>query len=353
MTNFCTLFDHNYLSRALVLYESITKHCSDNFTLYVLATDREAYDWLLAQHYKNITVQSLGDIQSAYPVLERLRTERTRAEFSWTLSSFSIQFFLKKYDLPSITYLDADICFYADPRILFDELDGESVIITPHNYTPCYDQTATSGRYCVQFMYFKNDAAGNEVLEWWRNECEKCCCGTPTDGKFGDQKYLDDWLSRFAGKVHEERHRGCGIAPWNVQQFDIVQKDNGLYVQDKVTKVTDRLVFFHFHGLKEYTTKDLHFVWNMNGSYEYAPWVSTVLYKPYIKRLEALCADVPQRKYALYKEQPLSFLSLIARSLWINAKLFIKSFLLHRTFRKLKEEALKQKSCIFTLDLCT
>ena len=62
--------------------------------------------------YSDIIVQSLGDIKEAYPVLEKLQEERTRAEFSWTLSSFSIQFFLKKYNLESITYIDSDICFY-------------------------------------------------------------------------------------------------------------------------------------------------------------------------------------------------------------------------------------------------
>ena len=157
MINYCTLFDHNYLSRALVLYESLKANCNYDFTLYFLATDDLAYEWLKNNNYEHIIVNSLNDLKTEYPVLERLQKERSRAEFSWTLSSFSIQFFLRKYSLDSITYLDADLCFYDDPKVLFEELTNESVIITPHNYTPCYDQSATSGRYCVQFMYFKNN----------------------------------------------------------------------------------------------------------------------------------------------------------------------------------------------------
>lgn len=286
MTNFCTLFDHNYLSRGMALYQSLQEQCSDSFTLHILATDDVAVDWLNKQGYKNVVVQSLNDIKEMYPVLNRLQEERTRAEFSWTLSSFSIQFFLKKFNLESVTYLDADMYFYADPQILFDELDGESVIITPHNYTPRYDQSETSGRYCVQFMYFKNDDGGNKVLEWWRNACEECCCGTPTDGKFGDQKYLDDWLSRFPGIVHEEKHMGCGIAPWNVQQFDVLEEEGKLFVLNKITKLKDRIVFYHFHSLRKYIfNKEV--LWS-TSNYLTSDSVKEVFYKGYIRKLEFL-----------------------------------------------------------------
>lgn len=341
MTNFCTLFDHNYLSRALVLYESLLRHCSDSFTLYVLAMDGDAYDWLSKNAPEHIVVQSLDDIRAQYPVLGRLQQERTRAEFSWTLSSFSIQFFLKKYALESVTYLDSDLCFYGDPKVLFDELSGESVIITPHNYTPCYDQTATSGRYCVQFMYFKNDAAGNEVLEWWRASCEECCCGTPTNGKFGDQKYLDDWLSRFAGKIHEERHSGCGLAPWNVQQFDIFKENERFIIQNKITKIKEELIFFHFHGLREFLMEDGKLIWKLND-YELSDSAIEHLYKPYVALLKKYAEKLPKQNLQTLdkKELPkkLTFSVLILRTMKRCVKNFIKSFLFFRTMRQIQIE---------------
>lgn len=339
MLNFSTLFDHNYLSRALVLYESLRENCSEPFRLYTLATDDIAYNWLTQQKFDNIIIYSLHDLKTEYPVLERLQKERTRAEFSWTLSSFSTQYVLRKNDIESLTYLDADLCFYNDPKYLFDELKDESVIITPHNYTPRYDMTKTSGRYCVQFMYFKNNKDGNKVLEWWRAACEECCCASPMNGKFGDQKYLDDWLSRFPGIVHEEKHMGCGIAPWNVQQFDIEKKETKFLLRNKITKLQDNFIFFHFHGLKEGINKENKIVWNL-GEYELSNFELENLYRPYTQKLEEIAKTVPKRSYSNMElpKQKFYFFKLLFKTGKRSLKLFILSFMFIRTMKNVKKE---------------
>lgn len=306
MLNFCTLFDSNYLPKGLSLYSSLQEQCKDKFTLYILATNDIAYNWLKEQKFENVIVCNLNDLHNKYPILIKLKQERSVGEFNWTLSSFSIQFFLHNFNLPDITYLDADLFFYSDPKILFDELnENESVIITPHNYTPKYDQSEISGRYCVQFMYFKNNDDGNKVLEWWRSACEECCTSIPKDGKFGDQKYLDDWLSRFPGIVHEENHIGCGVAPWNVQQFNIIDDNGQLFIQNKITKVKDKLVFYHFHGIKKYYDKKNNEYWKLND-YDMEPSCMKFLYKDYINQMninEAKGLDV--KIIILPKNKPL------------------------------------------------
>lgn len=279
MLNFITLYDKNYMSRGIVLYESLKKHCKD-FMMYVLAMDDVVASYLPSLGYDDLKIITVADIKEMYPVLVRLEKERTRGEFSWTLSSFSIQYALRKFNLDSCIYVDADTCFYNNPELLLKECGEKSVLITEHNYTPEYDQSATSGKFCVQFMYFKNNSDGNKVLEYWRSKCEEWCYNRMEGGKFGDQKYLDDWESRFEGIVYNCRNIGCGIAPWNIQKYDISVENGTYFVTERVTKIKKPVVFFHYHALFEIAERK----WVLS-QYRLAENDKKLFFEPYIKDL--------------------------------------------------------------------
>jgi hypothetical protein len=59
-----------------------------------------------------------------------------------------------------VIYLDADLWFRQHPKPIFDEFNasGKQILITDHGYAPEYDQSATSGRYCEQFITFTHKA---------------------------------------------------------------------------------------------------------------------------------------------------------------------------------------------------
>jgi hypothetical protein len=283
MLNFVTLFDKNYLSRALALYYSLIKHNND-FVLFIIAMDAETNSFFMTQKYPKIRIIHLDQLETTYAELGLIRQERTWTEFCWTLSAYSIQYVIKKYNLDFCTYIDADIFFYNDPKILINEAGENSVIITEHRYTPEYDQTKTSGKYCVQFMYFRNDTNGQNILEWWRLQCKECCIGSPKNGKFGDQKYLDDWTSRF-NKVYVSTNIGCGVAPWNIQQYDLTIENNILFVQDKITKIKKPVIFYHFHGIKKCYEIFNKSTWLLARTYKIDVDVQEKIYKPYIMKL--------------------------------------------------------------------
>jgi hypothetical protein len=318
MLHFCTLFDANYLARGLVTYESLMATTEGSAHLYVFAFDDTCYDVLTNMKLPNLTVISLSEFEDAQ--LLDIKPTRSRGEYCWTCTSSTILYCIKKFDLPHCTYIDADMYFYQNPQILIDEKpDDCSVIITEHRYTPAYDKSKLSGKYCVQFMYFDNSEQGLTVLNWWRNRCLEWCFNRFEDGKFGDQKYLDDWTTRFQG-VHVLRHLGGGLAPWNIQQYNFYGSKESLSAtihsrsgipegviespfetwgtlnasfsnlytntsghQNKVHFFP--AVFFHFHGVKLYK----------NGGAVYAPRmyilnrpVRSIFYEPYVQKVKAV-----------------------------------------------------------------
>ncbi len=266
MYNYCTLFDSNYLTRGLVMYESLKRH-STHFHLYIFAFDDLSYKMLKKLNLDSVTVISLKEFEDEE--LLSIKESRSAGEYCWTCTPSTIKYCIEYYTLENCTYLDADLYFYGDPSVLIEEMGEKSVLITPHRYTPQYDQSATSGIYCVQFMTFKNDERGIEVLEWWRNACNEWCYARFEDGKFGDQKYLDDWLERFKG-VHELQNLGGGVAPWNVQQYNL--SDSRF-----------KLIFYHFHNFKFLENNKVEF-----GGYKLNREVIDYLYKPYIKHLDEI-----------------------------------------------------------------
>ena len=258
------------------MYESLLKQC-DDFHLYVYAFDDKCYNYLVSQKFKNLSVISLKEFENEN--LLRVKPTRTAAEYCWTCSASTIHYSIINFNLTNCTYVDADILFYSNPLILMDEMGDNSVLITSHRYTPEYDQSEISGKYCVQFVTFKNDANGMAVLNWWKDACIEWCYARIEDGKFGDQKYLDEFKTRFNG-VHELKHLGGGLAPWNIQQYKFEIENNKLIGTELDSGKKFEPVFFHFHGLKFYEDNIVCFT---GALYELNKQILELFYFPYLK----------------------------------------------------------------------
>jgi hypothetical protein len=187
--------------------------------------------------------------------------------------------------------LDSDLYFFSSPQSLLDEMGNDSVLITPHRYTRKYDQSATSGIYCVQFVTFKNDKHGLTVLNWWRSLCLDWCYDRIEDGRFGDQKYLDDWPVRFEG-IHILQHLGGGVAPWNMQQYSFYQDSDKVMGRVLASNEKFEVVFFHFHSLMfvrpYYFSPRPRYIRNKS--------VAKFIFNPYVKKIKQLRIKYSQLK---------------------------------------------------------
>jgi len=218
--------------------------------------------------------------------LLKVKPVRSVAEYCWTSTSSTILYVLEKFKVESCTYLDADLFFYASPEILIREMGSKSILITEHRYSPQYNKEIKSGKYCVQFVTFKNDEHGLTALKWWRDRCIEWCFNRYEDGKFGDQLYLDDWTERFKG-VHVLQHKGGGIAAWNVQQYNFFRKENEIRGKHKITEEEFPVIFYHFHYLRFLKDGRIEL-----GRRKLSENVFDIFYRPYIGYLDKVKNEI-------------------------------------------------------------
>jgi hypothetical protein len=243
MRHFCTYFDSNYLSRALVLYQSLVDFDED-FALWALCLDDEAYRLVSELRLPGLEAVALADLERADPEAAATRASRSRVEYYFTLTPSLPRFLLDRHpEIELISYLDADLRFYSHPQPVFDALGTGSVAIIPHGFPDRLAHLERYGRYNVGLVAFRRDAAGLACLERWRHRCIEWCYDRVEDGKFADQAYLDDWPAVHDGVVVVDRP-GIGLGPWNFSNYRIEVGATPPQVDGQP------LIFYHFHAFR-------------------------------------------------------------------------------------------------------
>jgi hypothetical protein len=281
MEHYVTLFDSAFLPQGLALIDSLERHAGQ-YALWVLCVDDQARRVLNERRNPNVHTIALADVET--PELLAVKAGRTRAEYCWTLTPWTPRFvFEREPTARRVTYLDADLFLLGSPQPIFDELDesGKDVLITEHAYDPEYDQSASSGRFCVQLIVFTRDG-GESVREDWARRCLEWCFNRVEPGRFGDQKYLDDWPERFADRVHVLRRVQSFQAPWNARRFSHREA-----------------IAWHFHGLR---IEGRRIRWYLG--YEIPDAVEEEIYGPYVGLLEAKLQELGGRVYQGPRRSP-------------------------------------------------
>ncbi len=251
MINFCTLFDSYYLDKGIALYRSLEK-VSDDFTLYIFCFDDKSYDILNDLHFNHAVILHHSCFETE-ELLEK-KSERSKAEYCWTCTPVIIEYVLNNYNVESCTYIDSDLYFYYDPQILFDEIlsaDADTVIVEHRFKDDAYGKKLEkrNGKYCVEFNYFRQTDNSRNILTWWKEKCLEWCYDIPEPDRMGDQKYLNNFKELFS-RVHELQYLGGGVAPWNLEQYKLIQKNDYNIIMSDSLQGDFHLVFYHFQNIR-------------------------------------------------------------------------------------------------------
>jgi hypothetical protein len=278
MHHFCTLFDSNYLVRGLTLYDSLREHCGP-FQLHILCLNDACYEFFQQHSLPGIVPVALATFENSSPALAEARGNRTLIEYYFTCSSAFTHFVMQQNpDIELVTYLDADMYFFADPAPIFAELEGHSIGISPHRFPGKLRKLERYGLYNVAWVSFRRDPDGLSCLQHWNDQCLEWCYDRLEGERFADQKYLDAWPDLYQG-VRVIEHPGANLAPWNVGRHRIQESDGRVLVDDQP------LIFYHYHGLKRVGSLP---VYDTSLGYNRAVLTRTLrekVYRPYLQAL--------------------------------------------------------------------
>ena len=282
---FCTLFDSNFIDRALILYDSLC-HVMTDFKLFMFTLDDTAFNILNDLCLVNAVIIRESDFED--DELKEVKKTRTRTEYCWTCTPSVIRYAIIHFELKYCIYIDADMKFYSSPEILLKEVIEEKgdICIIGHRFAENFMKKTKEkqhGKYCVEFNLFSNNVNGMKILEWWREKCLESCSMKEHDDSFGDQMYLNNWPLIF-DNVYEVQNKGAGVAPWNITQYKLIDRDqNQIILKYKKSEIC-KLVFFHFQGLNFIDGKiiNLH-IYNEMGPID--DELVNLLYDEYIREI--------------------------------------------------------------------
>jgi len=231
--NFTTVCDFKYLPQGLALYKSLMKHNS-SFVLYWGCITDECLEAVMGLNMPNVIAFSTAN----FPY-----NRMSHKEYCWSLASRFTWWILDRYDMEDITYLDADLYFYQDYELIYDEIKHKSVGLVEHRI-PSYK---TVGKYNVGFIYFKNDFEGKTCLSRWAElTADKGNKYFEEYGSCGDQKYLELFDIWYPYNVHVIE---CGHGAWWVDRHYTFKDDHIIWNGQK-----QLFVYMHYSHFK--LTKD-------------------------------------------------------------------------------------------------
>lgn len=276
MRHYCTLFDSKYLPQGLVLYESLKKHSSQDFTLYALPMDDACHDTLIQMALPGMLVIDPVIFESAMK-MKKVKANRTFQEYCWTCASNFSCFLMERTTrtIPEITYLDADMMFFSDPEVIFNEIGEHSIGIIPHRFIPEKKYLEVNGKFNVSWTTFRNTPTGRECLNRWAEQCRERCSEKVG---CGDQLYLNEWPECYGAECHVIENIGAGLAPWNVGNYRVTEgpRVGGLPV-----------VFHHFH---EWRMRDDESICRTN--YRLRDEDIRFIYDPYAEMIHSAKAQI-------------------------------------------------------------
>lgn len=246
MTTVFTICSNNYLAQAKALGDSLrSQHPDFQFSIVLVDHLSELIDYRFFDPYEIIPIRDIG-----IGAFEEMFLKYDITELNTAVKPFIIDFlFNRSNDLERVIYFDPDIIIYDKLDELIAHLQESNIVLTPHFFTPIYDNYALSehailnaGLYNLGFIAVRRSEVVKQFLNWWMIKLKDYCFIDFTNGLFVDQLWIN-FAPLYFNNVTILRHPGYNVAYWNLHERIISQKDGKYFVNDEYP-----LIFYHFSG---------------------------------------------------------------------------------------------------------
>ena len=236
-TAICTISTKDHLFKTQALFQSLKKNTDAK--LFCLITDAEV------RSINNVEFTAIGTDRLQGELADNIKAKYYGDQLRWACKPLMLLWLLEQ-GYEKVIYLDNDIFFFSPADFLFDLLDQNSVVLTPHFYLsdPAKEQFWLEANFRIGLYnagFIGVNTSGKDALKWWASCCAYNIKKSAWRGLFDDQKYLDMFPILF-DHVHILKHLGCNVAFWNIGQRNGNLNSNG----ELVFEGEQPLVFIHF-----------------------------------------------------------------------------------------------------------
>lgn len=244
-----TISDPAYVGLAPTMFESVREHYPEaDLYLFMIGKGRDR------TFGDGVHVIYIEDVIEAHDLEQRLCYYLSIELATSVRPDCFKELFGKGYE--RVIYFDPDIYVFRRMTEADALLDGgANGIVTPHalrSISPGNISIAGGDRVLLQvgifnlgFLALANTSETIRMLDWWQDKLKwQCICDTKS-GLFVDQKWLEFLPAYFDGFA-VLRLPTYNLAPWNADQYRIIEADGTFYVDT----MDQPVAFIHFSGVK-------------------------------------------------------------------------------------------------------
>jgi hypothetical protein len=237
-----TVCTFNHIARAFSLADSVQEYCPHTrFLIGIIGNiDKE-----IKSKYDIVRAGEMG-----IPFLDEMYRKYSPLELNSALKPYFANFIFQQFDtIDQLVFLDSDILLFSDLHPVYQQLEQNSIVLTPHSLSTVSEGTdfddrvfLRSGIYNAGFFGLKRDQYAFTFLTWWMAKLRDQCFFDSKRGMFAEQLWLN-LVPLYFERVSVLRHPGCNVSYWNLHEREISVTDGRYYVNGSF-----ELIFYHYSG---------------------------------------------------------------------------------------------------------